>query len=620
MSKKPYIPLLAGALLLLAVSPPLSADVGQALYERWGTPGSADSMLTETALPDYTEIVTSAQWGIGDDNAIDQYRARITGWLIPPVTGNYTFSIVTDDNGRLWLSTDSSPDNAQLIASVPGWAAENTWTKYPEQTSAPIHLLAGQAYWIRGGYQEGGGGDHIQIAWGCPEAGIPANTIIDGLYLSDTAPFNAYSPSPKNGAVHVPVEDVQLSWRSPGAIAGATYNVYFGSDPNDLSLLASGLAESQVLAGTLDTATTYVWQVDIIDPNEGGTPVIIPGNLWTFTTAPATPVILKQPQNVLVFAGEAVAFTVEAYSANGVPLSYKWFKEDAPGTILSETDTLTIPSAQSGDEGAYRCTVSNSFGDTVSDSATLTLKKVIGHWPFENNLNDIVGGHHGTTSPAPEFVPGIIGESAIRFGPNSRAVTVSPAAHTGGSWSFSFWENSAEDLGGEWEILIAASQTDGYENIDFGREYLIYYYVGIHEDYPATPQDIFERGQWHLLVLTYDAETKKVRLFADGIQILDFDKTFTGFGANVSFGGDRANGYPYFGTLDDMKFYNYALSAEEIAWLYYEGTGKKTCLQHPHADVSGPDGVPDCLVDIHDLAEMAQAWLQCNRIPADNCL
>ena len=34
---------------------------------------------------------------------------RMRGWLRPPVTGNYTFWIASDDSSELWLSTDSNP-------------------------------------------------------------------------------------------------------------------------------------------------------------------------------------------------------------------------------------------------------------------------------------------------------------------------------------------------------------------------------------------------------------------------------------------------------------------------------------------------------------------------------
>ncbi len=53
------------------------------LYERWDTAGTPDIMLTETSTPDYSEIVSIAQWGVVDDPDPSDYRARLTGWIMP---------------------------------------------------------------------------------------------------------------------------------------------------------------------------------------------------------------------------------------------------------------------------------------------------------------------------------------------------------------------------------------------------------------------------------------------------------------------------------------------------------------------------------------------------------
>ena len=70
----PLSALLTIFLLYFAVTPFVSAGMGQALYERWNGDGSADSMLTESSTPSYTEILTSTEL----DPDLDDYRARIT--------------------------------------------------------------------------------------------------------------------------------------------------------------------------------------------------------------------------------------------------------------------------------------------------------------------------------------------------------------------------------------------------------------------------------------------------------------------------------------------------------------------------------------------------------------
>ncbi len=77
----------------------------------------------------------------------DNYGSRMWGWLKPPVTGAYTFWIASDDEGEFWLSTDSSSVNKVRVCYQP-WSAESRdWTRFSEQKSRPISLVAGQAYY-----------------------------------------------------------------------------------------------------------------------------------------------------------------------------------------------------------------------------------------------------------------------------------------------------------------------------------------------------------------------------------------------------------------------------------------------------------------------------------------
>jgi hypothetical protein len=69
------------------------------------------------------------------------------GWLVPPISGDYTFWIASDDNGELWLSTDSDPLNKVRVCYQPFSAESRRWNTYSEQKSSLIALVAGQAYY-----------------------------------------------------------------------------------------------------------------------------------------------------------------------------------------------------------------------------------------------------------------------------------------------------------------------------------------------------------------------------------------------------------------------------------------------------------------------------------------
>jgi len=82
-------------------------------------------------------------------NIGDNYGSRMKGWLMPPVTGNYTFWIASDDWSELWLSADDDPANLELACYAFNWVASRDWNVYDDQKSPPISLVAGQTYYYQ---------------------------------------------------------------------------------------------------------------------------------------------------------------------------------------------------------------------------------------------------------------------------------------------------------------------------------------------------------------------------------------------------------------------------------------------------------------------------------------
>src|SRR5689334_8570506 len=54
-------------------------------------------------------------------SSFDNWGQRISGLFIPAVTTNYVFFCASDDDGDLFLSTDSSAANKRLIAQEATW-------------------------------------------------------------------------------------------------------------------------------------------------------------------------------------------------------------------------------------------------------------------------------------------------------------------------------------------------------------------------------------------------------------------------------------------------------------------------------------------------------------------
>lgn len=93
------------------------------------------------------------------DTSRERFGARMSGFFIPPVTGNWMFYISGDDDAELWLNpTGTDPDAALPIIIMPGCCQAPS-----AHPSAPISLTAGRAYFIKGLYKEGCGGDYMYV-------------------------------------------------------------------------------------------------------------------------------------------------------------------------------------------------------------------------------------------------------------------------------------------------------------------------------------------------------------------------------------------------------------------------------------------------------------------------
>jgi len=117
-------------------------------------------------------------------NYADQYGQMITAWFHPPETGEYTFWLSCDDSGELWLSTDpEDPEALEKIAEVVPYTMFDAWDVQPGQRSAPIRLEAGKSYSMQALHKEGGGNDHLQVAYSIGEGD---RLLVEGEALSLT--------------------------------------------------------------------------------------------------------------------------------------------------------------------------------------------------------------------------------------------------------------------------------------------------------------------------------------------------------------------------------------------------------------------------------------------------
>ncbi|MFM2141726.1 MAG: hypothetical protein RLZZ476_270 [Verrucomicrobiota bacterium] len=154
---------------------------GSVLKEHWsGIAGGAISSLASNAnypnKPGGREFITSFEC-LAQDWA-DSYGTRVTGFIVPPVTGSYTFAVSGDEVVELYVSTDATSANKSLAASVSSATAFRAWGT----PSSARTLTQGVRYYVELLHKENTGTDHWSVGWKKP--GDAVFSVIPGSALA----------------------------------------------------------------------------------------------------------------------------------------------------------------------------------------------------------------------------------------------------------------------------------------------------------------------------------------------------------------------------------------------------------------------------------------------------
>ncbi|MBL9146156.1 MAG: autotransporter-associated beta strand repeat-containing protein [Verrucomicrobiaceae bacterium] len=154
---------------------------GSVLKEHWsGITGGAISSITSNAnypgKPGGREFITSFEC-LAQDWA-DSYGTRVTGFIVPPVTGSYTFAVSGDEVVELYVSTDATSANKSLAASVSSATAFRAWGT----PSTARTLTQGVRYYVELLHKENTGTDHWSVGWKKP--GDSVFSVIPGSALA----------------------------------------------------------------------------------------------------------------------------------------------------------------------------------------------------------------------------------------------------------------------------------------------------------------------------------------------------------------------------------------------------------------------------------------------------
>ncbi|MBI5388497.1 MAG: Ig-like domain-containing protein [Verrucomicrobia bacterium] len=172
------------------------------LYLNIGTGTTVADLTGHPNYPNSPDRVNYKPTLEGPNNAYDQYGTRLSGWIMPPASGEYAFYFCSDDQGQLSLSADNSPANLALVAREISNSGARNWTGpgangdrgNPPSNVYTNTLAAGQMYAFEALAKENSGSDNTGVAWrmpGQPEPAIGSSGIPGAFLYSLADPMGA---------------------------------------------------------------------------------------------------------------------------------------------------------------------------------------------------------------------------------------------------------------------------------------------------------------------------------------------------------------------------------------------------------------------------------------------
>ncbi|WP_312075788.1 LamG-like jellyroll fold domain-containing protein [Chryseobacterium sp.] len=334
-----------------------------------------------------------------------------------------------------------------------------------------------------------------------------------------SSPTQPANPTPANNATQVELTNGNALLKWTGSSNTTNYTVYFGTDPQNLNNIATvpyAAAPTYQLTN-LVPATDYYWRIDA--SNTLGT---VSGAVWTFRAL--TPSLVGNwPFSEAPSDGESIA-DMTSYANNG---------------------TLNV---------AY-------------DNASV---RVTGK---ENYALDLA------TSPNSPYIASIPHQEQIMFNTNSFTVSFwmkAPASMIPSSSATSLY------------VLCKGSITKNTATGATGKRFNVEMKGGqlrfaIDDDVTkkeiTSPIANYFNGQWVHVVIQRDMVAHKIRIYRNGVFMVETDETaVTGIGeasdfvigniGELEFQSTANAAAPYKGAFDELKMYNYALSANDINAMY----------------------------------------------------
>ena len=268
------------------------------------------------------------------------------------------------------------------------------------------------------------------------------------------------------------------------------------------------------------------------------------------------------------------------------------------GSTASNMTTFSDLGLTPNTSYTYRVYGYNSAGNSLQYSNEVTLSTqdsipswltngLVGYWPFNGNANDESGnGNNGTVNGATLTIDrnGETNRAYSFNGTSTILVNDADILDLTNDFTIVSWLNSnsypTNPFGGPINMILC-KRPSVVSDITGTYSFGVWEDNGAHKvtcqappnassiTYPGINGSI-QLNEWYCFVTTYDDTNKILKYYLNGVEIfnsnLEFIITNTSYGLSIG-GLASASSYFWNGFLDDIRLYNRALSASEVAYL-----------------------------------------------------
>ncbi|MEO7988398.1 MAG: fibronectin type III domain-containing protein [Chryseolinea sp.] len=303
-----------------------------------------------------TKIGFISSFSVSQRTQSDKYAFIYEGFINIPTTGDYTFSLQTDEGSKMWI-------NNVLVVDHDG---QHTCTK---KASSVINLSAGW-YPIRVDYFENAGAECLTVRWTRP--GQSEQTIPSSAFTETAASLPAVSNPSNLLSTSIAYNQVTLGWNdnSSNETGFEIYRLKSADGTGTYQVVASvPSATTSWIDNNVEANTRYYYRVRAISESNASSLVNLNSPGYVVTSAAPTPPVMPTPLSASVFSTTQIDLTwADVTSEAGYEIQKSYNSTNGFVTIATVSANISSYSdvQANGNSTAYYQVRSLGAGGTAS--------------------------------------------------------------------------------------------------------------------------------------------------------------------------------------------------------------------------------------------------------------